>query len=64
MARRIQWLKAGEVAALFNVTVKTVTRWTTEGKLSAVRSPGGHFLYNPTTIANILKERRHGSTTP
>lgn len=34
-------LKPAEVAALFRVDVKTVTRWANAGKLASVRTPGG-----------------------
>ncbi len=35
-------LKPAEVAALFRVDPKTVTRWAKAGKLSAIRTLGGH----------------------
>ena len=35
-------LTPGEVAVLFRVDPKTVTRWAQAGKLSAVRTLGGH----------------------
>jgi len=35
-------LTPGEVAALFRVTPKTVTRWAEAGKLPVVRTMGGH----------------------
>ena len=35
-------LTPGEVATLFRVTPKTVTRWAEAGKLAAVRTLGGH----------------------
>lgn len=37
-----QQLSPGEVAALFGVNPKTVIRWAQEGKLTAIRTPGGH----------------------
>lgn len=38
-------LSPGEVAALFRVNPKTVTRWAQGGKLTVVRTPGGHRRY-------------------
>lgn len=35
------YLSIGEVAALFNVTVPTVRNWDRDGKLTAIRTPGG-----------------------
>ena len=37
-----QLLTPGEVAALFRVDPKTVTRWAQDGRLSSVRTLGGH----------------------
>jgi predicted site-specific integrase-resolvase len=38
-------LKPGEVAALFNVDPKTVSCWGDSGKLTVVRTLGGHRRY-------------------
>lgn len=35
-------LTPAEVAALFRVDPKTVTRWAKAGKLTAIRTLGGH----------------------
>ena len=35
-------LTPAEVAALFRVNPKTVTRWARAGKISAIRTLGGH----------------------
>ena len=35
-------LTPAEVAAMFRVDPKTVTRWAKAGKLSAIRTLGGH----------------------
>jgi excisionase family DNA binding protein len=35
-------LTPAEVAALFRVDPKTVTRWAKDGKLSSIRTLGGH----------------------
>ena len=35
-------LTPAEVAALFRVDPKTVTRWAKAGKLSSIRTLGGH----------------------
>ncbi|MDQ1502811.1 MAG: hypothetical protein QOD57_538, partial [Actinomycetota bacterium] len=35
-------LTPGEVATMFRVNAKTVTRWARAGKISAVRTLGGH----------------------
>jgi len=38
-------LTPAEVAAMFRVDPKTVTRWAKAGKLSSVRTLGGHRRY-------------------
>jgi len=43
-----------EVAALFRVDQKTVTRWADAGKLTAVRTLGGHRRYRQDEVQNLL----------
>jgi excisionase family DNA binding protein len=43
-----------EVAALFRVDPKTVTRWADAGKLTAVRTLGGHRRYRQEEVQNLL----------
>jgi excisionase family DNA binding protein len=49
-------LTPGEVAALFRVDPKTVTRWAQEGKLSAIRTLGGHRRFKATEVYSLLAE--------
>ncbi len=51
-------LTPAEVAAIFRVDPKTVTRWAKEGKLQAVRTLGGHRRYPEDQIYALLKQRR------
>lgn len=53
---RDQLLTPGEVAALFRVDPKTVTRWAQEGRLSALRTLGGHRRYRSSEIYALLPE--------
>ncbi len=46
-----------EVAALFHVNAKTVTRWANEGKLTSIRTLGGHRRYRES---EVLKLRNSG----
>jgi excisionase family DNA binding protein len=39
-----------EVATLFRVDPKTVTRWAKAGKLKSIRSLGGHRRYRETEV--------------
>ena len=43
-----------EVAALFRVDPKTVTRWAEAGKMTAVRTLGGHRRYRRDEVQNLL----------
>lgn len=47
-------LTPAEVAALFRVDPKTVTRWAKTGKLSAIRTLGGHRRYREAEVRRIL----------
>ena len=44
----------GEVAALFDVTPKTVGRWDAAGVLVAVRTPGGHRRFPATRVYELF----------
>ena len=43
-------LTPGEVAELFRVNPKTVTRWAQAGKISAVRTLGGHRRFRRSEV--------------
>jgi len=43
-----------EVASLFRVDPKTVTRWADAGKMTAVRTLGGHRRYRADEVHNLL----------
>ena len=47
-------LTPGEVAALFRVDPKTVTRWAQEGKLTCVRTLGGHRRFRADEVHALL----------
>jgi excisionase family DNA binding protein len=47
-------LTPGEVAALFRVDPKTVTRWAASGRISSIRTPGGHRRYKEAEIRALL----------
>jgi excisionase family DNA binding protein len=51
-------LRAGEVAAKFNVNPRTVNRWVKQGRLKAFRTPGGHLRFGPEVIEAALKGDR------
>lgn len=47
-------LTPGEVAVLFRVDPKTVTRWADAGKISTVRTLGGHRRFSEREIRGLL----------
>jgi excisionase family DNA binding protein len=49
-------LTPAEVAAMFRVDPKTVTRWAQAGKLSVVRTLGGHRRFRASEIRRSLEE--------
>ena len=44
-----------EVAAMFRVDPKTVTRWAAAGKIGSIRTPGGHRRFRETEVRALLK---------
>lgn len=53
-----QLLTPSEVAKLFRVDPKTVTRWAKAGKLSSIRTLGGHRRYRAEEVHRLLRERQ------
>ena len=47
-------LTPSEVATLFRVDPKTVTRWAKAGKLTAVKTLGGHRRYKESEVRALL----------
>lgn len=51
-------LTPAEVAAMFRVDPKTVTRWAKAGKLSSIRTLGGHRRYRESEVQGFLAKMR------
>jgi len=47
-------LTPAEVAAMFRVDPKTVTRWAKSGKLTSIRTLGGHRRYKEDEVKALL----------
>ena len=47
-------LTPAEVAGMFRVDPKTVTRWAKAGKLSSIRTLGGHRRYRESEVRALL----------
>ena len=53
-----RYLRAAEVAAILQVSPKTVSRWAKEGKLPYLRTLGGHRRYPAAEIRQLADELR------
>ena len=53
-------LTPSEVAAMFRVNPKTVTRWARAGKISAIRTLGGHRRFRASEIRQFLEQVDEG----
>jgi len=51
-------LTPAEVAALFRVDVKTVTRWANTGRLTSIRTLGGHRRFDQTEVHGLMGATR------
>ncbi|MDQ3273526.1 MAG: BldC family transcriptional regulator [Actinomycetota bacterium] len=47
-------LTPGEVAKLFRVDPKTVTRWASSGRIRSIRTPGGHRRFHAHDVRALL----------
>lgn len=55
-------LTPAEVASLFRVDPKTVTRWAKAGKLTSIRTLGGHRRYKESEVRTLLKAITENNT--
>jgi excisionase family DNA binding protein len=53
--REPELLTPAEVAAMFRVDPKTVTRWARAGKINSIRTLGGHRRYHAEEIRALLE---------
>jgi molybdopterin-binding protein len=59
------FLRVGQAAEILGVTVETLRRWESEGRLTMTRSAGGQRLVALADITRLLAERRRtGSERP
>jgi excisionase family DNA binding protein len=47
-------LTPAEVAALFKVDPKTVTRWAAAGRIGSIRTPGGHRRFRESEVRALI----------
>jgi len=56
-----QLLRTADVAALFQVSERTVSEWAKRGQIPSVRTPGGHRRYPAEGIRGLLHEDRRAA---
>jgi molybdopterin-binding protein len=54
-------IRIGRAAEMLGVTVDTIRRWSDEGKIESVRSPGGQRLIPIEDVTRLIAERRRTS---
>lgn len=54
--RELKLFTPKEVADLFEVDPKTVTRWAKAGKIKAMRTLGGHRRYREDEVKRLYEE--------
>lgn len=57
-------LTPAEVATMFRVDPKTVTRWAKAGKLTSIRTLGGHRRYREAEVAHCSRASRSSAARP
>ena len=50
-------LTPAEVAVLFGVDPKTVTRWAKAGLIGSIRTPGGHRRFRESEVTAYLLQQ-------
>lgn len=55
-------LTPAEVAAMFRVDPKTVTRWAKSGRLGSTRTLGGHRRYKESEVRALLSGQTQVAT--
>jgi molybdopterin-binding protein len=54
-------IRVGQAAEMLGVSIETLRRWETEGRLRMERSDGGQRLIEIDEVARLLEERRRVS---
>ena len=55
-------LRVGQAAEMLGVSVETLRRWETEGRLRMERSDGGQRLVDIDEVSRLLDERRRAAS--
>lgn len=53
-----QLLRPGQVAALFQVSRRTISDWARAGKLDAIITPGGHRRFRAKQVRALIEAQK------
>ena len=57
-------IRIGQAAELLGVSVETLRRWETDGRLTTTRSAGGQRLVQVMDVSRLMAERRRAAPEP
>ena len=57
-------IRIGQAAELLSVSVETIRRWETDGRLATTRTSGGQRLVLIADVSRLMAERRRTATDP
>jgi excisionase family DNA binding protein len=49
-------LTTEEVAEVFRMSTQSILRWRAEGRIAAIRTPGGHYRYRQAEVNRVYRE--------
>ncbi len=55
-------LRTSDVAALFQVSTRTVSEWARRGRVPCMRTPGGQWRYPAEPIRHLVRLAERGVT--
>lgn len=56
-------IRVGQAAEMLGVSVETLRRWESEGRLTTTRSEGGQRLVDLADVTRLLAERRQATAS-
>jgi molybdopterin-binding protein len=61
-SEKLPLIRVGQAAEMLGVSVETLRRWESEGRLAMERSSGGQRLVAISEVSRLLAERRKANT--
>ena len=57
MVKIIQYVKAGDIGDMFDVSSTVVIRWAKRGEIPAIKLPSGRYCFDPKAVTDALKNK-------